>query len=322
MNLHTRTGAALRSDIDNLFLISTPIIEEFFYEQTVLMLAAEPGAGKSVIATQLALSASSGVPFLGHLTMPKPRRVYYLQLEGAYAEFIERIRMMEGVIPLNTDNLCWDPCEGLNVMRPDHIQSVISRITAWGAPDIIIIDPIYMAVVGGLSKDEPASAFVRFSNLLKQTFHCAIILVHHTHRPRHANDGKLIDEDDPFYGSQWLKAHVDVSYLLRRTDKTGQHVALENKKSRGTNVKKRLELEFDPTTFTCHIKTDNLDALERVLHIIRDFKKQGKDTTFYEVLEVSHLSVAHLRRLQMRQEVLAEVEFIKSKGKHTIWKPK
>ena len=319
-----RTGADLRKDLANLEVTIEPLIDEFLYKGMVMLLAANPGTGKSVLATQIAASLSCGASVFDLLPVPRPCRVYYIQLEGTYYETIERLRHMEPQIPFDEVNLCWDVCDYLNVERADHIAKLIERIQAFGSPDLIIIDPIYMTVRGGLSKDAPATAFVQFSHTLRQQFGCALLLIHHTHRERYATDGTKIEEADPFYGSQWLKAHVDVSYLVEVVDKAHTQIRLENKKARGGNVHKRLILHFRPETYTCYLERDakEIDALTRVLAFIHECKKSGRSTDFYEVLGVSHLSMSHLRRLQ-RDTILSDhVEFSKSRGGKTIWLPK
>ena len=317
-----RFGAALLDDLDNLTISSTPLVEDFLYTPKVTMLAADPGLGKSLISTQLALSCSSATPLFGLLAIPKPVRTYYLQLEGDYEEFIERMRHMRQVIPIDTQNLCWDTTPVLNILKPDHTEAVIKRIKSWGSPELIIIDPIYRTVLGGLSKDEPASAFVQFSSQLKDKFHCAQLLIHHTHRPSKDRDGGLIDEDDPYYGAIWLKAHVDVSYLLKSTSEDHSTSILLNKKSRGANVLKSFALTYHPESMTCslNLTTSEGDALSRVLTFLNFCKQAGKDTDFYEVAKVCSMSHAHLRRQLELPEILAKVDFVKRRPQKTLWK--
>lgn len=319
-----RYGQALLEDLENLTIVSHPLIEDFLYTPKVTMLAAEPGMGKSLIATQIALSLSSATPCFGMLPVKRPARVYYLQLEGDYEEFIERMRLMRQVVPLNADNLCWDTTSVLNVLKPDHADAVFKRIKKWGSPDLIILDPIYRAVGGGLSKDEPASAFVQFSSQMKEQFKCAQLLLHHTHRANKDREGRVIEEDDPFYGSQWLKAHVDVSYLLKAENTDHSTSSLNNKKSRGANVLKYISLEYHPESMTCSMRFNpgEGDALTRILTYLNFCKQSGKDTDFYQIATACSISHAHLRRHCDNPQLLEKVELINRRPNKTIWRPK
>ena len=319
-----RTATTLAADLDAPPAHALPLVQDFLYQPKVTMLAAEPGVGKSLLATQLALSLSSGTPLFEFLPVPTPQPVYYLQLEGDYEEFLDRVRQMRQLIPVNPDLLCWDTFPVLNVLREESGQRLIQRIKSWRIPALVIIDPIYRTVFGGLSKDEPASAFVRFSTLLQAELGCAQLLLHHTHRPSRTRDGDLIVEADPFYGSQWLKAHVDVSYHMEATDKERSAVRLTCKKSRGANVLESLYLAYHLETMTCSMNVDSKegDILNRIIIFLNICKQSGKDTDSYEVAErVGGVKRSILSHLQ-NPHILEKVDFIKRPGHKTIWRVK
>lgn len=317
-----RYGSLLLDDLANLTLVSQPLVEDFLYENKVLMIAADPGIGKSLIATQLAVSLSSAIPLFGALKIPSPRYVYYLQLEGAYEEFIERMRAMQQVIPIATDYLCWDSTPHLNVLKDDHVDAVVARIKDWHRPDCIIIDPLYMSVMGGLSKDEPASAFVRFSSILGKEFGASRILIHHTHRALYDRKGEQIEEVDPFYGSQWLKAHVDISYHLKALDADHAQTRLHNTKARAANVMKNIVLQYHPETMTCTMvgERGSDTATARILAYFNDCKKAGDATDFYQVQRRCQVSTAQLRHLLNQTVISEKITVDKSNGRKHIWR--
>lgn len=320
MSFTPRTGSALTEDLATLTSCLTPVIPDFLYCGTTTMLASDPGVGKSIISMQLALALSSGTTLFGSFPIPAPQRVYYLQLEGSYYHSLERMRLMREVVPLSTENLCWDMGEGFNVLRPADWLALEQRIATFGHPQVIIIDPIYMLVVGGLSEDRPASAFVRFSNALMQTFGCANWLNHHTHRPHYAN-GEQMEEEDPFYGSQWLKAHVDASWLLTRIG--NGLVRLSCRKDRHSTLRKQIDLFYHEESMTCEeIHFGSAPAMTRVLNFLNECKKQNVTTTFSEIRAKTGVSHAHLRRLQNEIRGMGIVNFITSSGRATCWVPK
>ena len=314
-----RTATDLTNDLANLAYEPPTLITDFLYGQTSTMLASDPGIGKSIVATQIALSLSSGTPLFGTFPVPMPQKVYYLQLEGSYYHSIERLRLMQQKVPIITENICWDMGEGLNTAREDDWTRLEARILAFGTPALIVIDPIYMAVIGGLSEDRPASAFVRFSTRLMQRFGCANLLVHHTHRTRYHN-GEEVQEADPFYGSQWLKAHLDASWLLLRTGKS--KVRLDCKKDRNGVLPKRIELVYHEDSMTCeNVLFSDTSAMNKVLALIARCKAQNITISFSEIEEQTGVSHAHLVRLKNEIAKMHLVEFHKVPGKSTLWKP-
>ena len=321
MSFLPRTGPTLLHDLATLSQDLPVLIPDFLYAQTSTMLAADPGIGKSIISTQVALSLASGHPCFGTFVIPHPQKGYYLQLEGAYYHTIDRLRIMQKKIPLLADNLCWDMGEGFNVLREADWLTIETRINRFGRPALLIIDPIYMIVMGGLSEDKPASAFVRFSNAMMQTFGCANCLNHHTHRTRYAaNGGGKVEEDDPFYGSQWLKAHLDASWLMSRT--AANKVKLECKKDRNGVLIKRIDLVYHPDSMTCeNILFANSPAISRVLAVIAECKSRNITITFQDLQTKSGVSHAHLRRLTNEIGKLNVVNLVKSTGKDTLWVP-
>ena len=165
-----------------------------------------------------------------------------------------------------------------------------------------MIDPLYQAVFGELSKEMPSKAIIRFVDMVREAFKpCAVILVHHTKKAVYA-EGKRVQEADPYYGSQWLKAYVDTSYhLAPGTGKyAGAQVELACKKSRGEDVVKQLFLHYDPETDT--VSTDapveQQSGYERVLRYLQKVKGEHRSTNFFEVRDACQLSTRQLRYVQ------------------------
>ena len=315
-----RTGASLLHDLATTSPDLPALIPDFLYAETATMLVAEPGIGKSIISMQVALSLSSGTALFGTLPIPEPKRVYYLQLEGAYHQSLDRIRLMQRAIPLVADNLCWDLGEGLNVMRQQDWLRAESRIKQFGKVDLLIFDPIYMLVSGGLSEDKTATAFVQFSNAMMQTFRTAIWQNHHSHRARFSKNGEEIQEDDPFYGSQWLKAHLDASWFMQRMARN--KVRLDCKKDRHGVLTNRLDLIYHEDSMTCeNVLYIDSSYMTKLLDLIQSCKKSNITLTFNQIADKIGVSHAHLRRLQNEIGKMNLVIFHKSPGKSTLWQP-
>ena len=318
------TGEALRAAVATAQSEQPALIEDFLYERDVLMMAADPGAGKSLLITQLALALTTAAPVYDFFTVPAPRNTYYIQLEGKPEQAFERIRRMETKLTWDPAKLCWDARKGLNVLDPRQIEGVLNDIAGWQKPDLVVIDPIYKAVFAPLAEEQAAQALIRFSDLLQQHFSCAVVFVHHTHREKYGIDGKRIAEDDPFFGSQWLKAHVDTAYVLKHAGgKYKDRVTLSNKKSRGGDVVSEVLLHYDPESDTVSTEAppEKQSGYERVLKYLQELRKQGKTTHIFEVMEVCHLSMRHVRRVQMALLRNGHLKCDKSVDNKRLWEP-
>ena len=319
------TNETLSLAIETMSAESPSVIEEFLSERQVMMIAGEPGVGKSIIASQLAISLSSQTAVFGCLAVPSPRRVFYLQLEGTLEQSMERLKRMRQAIPIQTENIHWEFQRTFNVLESPQVTTLIEHIKTWEAPDVVIIDPLYQCVFGELAKELPCKALLKFIDSLRAAFSkCAVILVHHTRKPTYGADGVRVQEDDAFFGSQWLKAYVDTSYNLRKySQKYKDQVILENKKNRGGDVLKELILHYDPETDTCSgaVELAEQSGYERVIKFLHTKKLAGLTTDFYEVMGACHLSYRAVRTIQQLLLTRKLLRCDKVLGKKKIWEP-
>ena len=298
-----------------------PIITEMLYEHTIFMLASQPGVGKSVISTQAMAQMSSGMPVFGFFEVPRTQTIYYLQMERTALETLERLRCMSSDITINPDNIYLDDqLKGLSFINEKHAAAVVERIQTVcpKSPDVIMIDPIYAGVPGGLSKDEPASMFCRFVQLIQHQFKCAVWLNHHQHRHQYTPDGKRIKKEDSFYGSQWLKALVTSSYSLEYTDEGS---ILECKKDTYSNLRPTIPLIFDAETFisTINQKSYDLSVHDRLLVYFRGVKILQKKVSFKEIQAEIGVCIATLRKSLNTHPFSSSLIKHKSNGHATLY---
>lgn len=273
-----------------------PIAEGFLYEQTILMIAADPGLGKSTVSTQVAIELAAGLPVFGMFKPPRPMKVVYIQTERSILEFFERVEIISKVLPINMDNLfVTDECQKLNLLKEDHAKVFIQYILRdCPNPDIIFIDPIYAMVSGGLKEDLQASIFTKVMSTLQKETGATLWYNHHTVKAQYSNRGELIDKDDPFYGSQWLKAHVTGSYYM---SKSTDGVKMTRKKDNYDIHPQQIVLEYDPESELCHIALDEMPAVERLKAYIEARKIDKKPFTFKEIEVGTKLCTRTLRAL-------------------------
>jgi len=278
------------------------IVEGFLYKHTCLMVAADPGIGKSTVSTQVAVELATGLPVFGVLEVPRPCTVLYIQTERSILEFAERLETISKIYPINFENLyVTDEYQKLNIMRPEQLETLVSAILR-DCPklDVIFIDPIYSMVLGGLKDEGRATVFNNAMNMIQKATGAALYYNHHTVKSQYNHDGGVIEKDDPFYGSQWLKAHVTGSFYLKKTDGGVKFLC---KKDNYHVLHKTLELEYDEETQLCSIPKDEIPAIERVKNFLRVKKIDGKTFTFNELVLSTGVCTRTARKLLMHSSI-------------------
>ena len=288
------------------------------------MMSAEPGCGKSVVSTCAMAQMSCGLPVFGQLFVPRPMRCYYIPFERGREEIVERLKHIESAVPLDYSNIFInDSFIGYNMIDPKHADLLIAQIQSdCPSADTLFLDPIYSAVSGGLSSDEKASMFTRFSARLQRETGASIWMNHHTVKDSYSQDGTKIEKDDPFYGSQWLKAHCTAAFYMRKAI-DGDGVILVCKKDSHGNLLGKIKLGYNSESYTSYAKDlDNtLDASDRIKLFLRTRWKIDRKTFFYEELLscITGVSNARLRQLIIQLPFSEVLTKHKSNGKKTLY---
>ena len=321
----TMTGHELAAKVATPPPVLPALVENFLYERTTFMITGEAGKGKSVIASQLCLSLSSATPLFGALLIPKPRKVYYLQLEGSEYDFLSRLYYQQQTIPLNPHNLYWDRDVKFNAADPQQRAAKIHQITTvFGNPDLVIIDPIYKAVGGDLAKAEFALALIDFLEVIEERCKCSVLLFHHPHREKLDIRGKKIKETDAYYGHSFIRNHIETAFAFTQVSEDGQESELERTKLREERILPKLSLVYHPESYTCSMLPIDSTTTKRdlVLQYLYRCLREGRPTSFSDVkLSCGPISTTHLRELQVELASKGWLKLAKRSGHRTVWLP-
>ncbi len=317
------TGNVLRDEVHAAPEHRIPLIQGFLYEKSVLMISSDPGLGKSVVATCAMAQMSCGVPVFGALEVPKPVNCYYLPLERGKEEVYERLRKMEEVIPINYNNI-WvnENFIGCDLTQHSIALELIETIK-YDCPKIqvLFLDPIYQAVAGDLASGQVGSKFSRFSAFIQHELGCSNWLNHHTSRDTYSLYGRKIEKNDPFYGSQWLKAHCTGAYYLKECKDT-DGVILMRKKDSHSNLLSNIPLGFDDETYVCDLRGAMADTpvTERLETFLKSCKKSNKKFTFRQLEGcMVGVSTSYLRELIRHPQYTPYLKKHKNIGSSTLY---
>lgn len=251
------------------------LIDGLLYEHSALMIYAADGLGKSTLILQLCLEASSGSNVYGVFKTKKPLRILWVMTERHPIEILERIRQMEGMININYDNFALTTeIQGTNLLNrtqfDSSVETLAKRVLQMEYIDIIVIDPIYAIVAGGLGKDENDSHVTRFSTILQNKFNCSCIFLHHPNRGiKDRESGERYGED--MYGGRFLSAHFTGIYHLIKS-RVANGCRFEREKNSHQNLVEGFDLSYDTDSYISTIKDDSMLKRDRLLIELRRLK--------------------------------------------------
>jgi len=313
------TGDRLMEAIQSAKEKRAPIAEGFLYEQTINMMVAEPGIGKSTISTQVAIELAAGLPIFGLFKMPKAVKILYCQTERSIVEFLERVEVVSKRYPIVKENLyITDEYQRLNLLNPSHVVLLIECIKR-DCPDVKVIffDPIYAMVSGGLSADEPASAFTRAMSNIQKITGATLYYNHHTVKAQHDAKGYEIKKKDPFYGSQWLKAHVTGYFHMT---KSAEGVLMTCKKDNYRLLPGIISLTYDSETELCSVPSEEIPAIERVRNFLKIQEIANKEFYFNDIVRETQLCTRTIRKLLVHSSISDKLEVLSSIKNKNLYK--
>ncbi len=198
---------------------STPLIRHVLYKDDIVLLLGSEKAGKSILAQQLAFCCTSGDPFLGKYEVISPLNVVYFQTEGKSGECVDRRIRMEQVIPPDRERYAhfykkFFPID-LDQYRDFLVQGLNSL--PW-KPDLLIIDALYMAMVGDLIDNKEVRKLIANVSYIVEQFDLTCIIVHHETKQQFDKEThEEVDRGDTAsYGSVFLRAWVDHILYLKK----------------------------------------------------------------------------------------------------------
>lgn len=229
------------SDLKSHYNNKDYIVKNIVAKEEMVLLAAQPAAGKTLLALDMAICIALGIDWHGYKT--KKKKVCYILGEGR-SGVIPRIQAWEKENGLTVENadlfisnatLPVDTKEGL-------IEIVLSIKETNIVPDIIIIDTYSRSLLGDENSAACAGEFVRNCNEISNIFSgCAIVVIHHT--------GK--SDKTSIRGSSALTGAADKIFILN----------VENDKTRVLKcIKSKDDPENNPIFF--RLKQVDLDYLD------------------------------------------------------------
>jgi hypothetical protein len=207
------------------------VIEKWMPDKTIMLMVAPPGAYKTWMLLDLAISVASGTKFLGHYPVLSKGPVIIIQQEDFHGQIAERIGIIvESRFGMVSGYRSSDEDFGLQsapnlpiylhaARRFKFSDSVVltaleSHIAAI-RPRLVILDPLYSA---GETDDYMAKTVTQMFAFksMRDRYGCSFLMAHHTKKH---NDAGGQDRQEA-WGSQFLNAFLETGWQIRPGKKT------------------------------------------------------------------------------------------------------
>lgn len=226
------------------------LIDGWLARGDIALLAGEPGAGKSWLTLDLAVSGALGDPIWGRFSCDEYLKVLVVDEENPQDEVIRRLWCVgkahyvleSGLVPRLDDNLVvTTPRQGFSFRRPESVAWLRQQIEQF-RPDLLIFDSI--TALSTITEEKDAVSVRRFFHdhlaPLQSICGTTILLVHHTNKAVYQKE-QAVSAGGMVRGSIDFLAAPDTTFLLERQD---GRLSLTNLKPRRMKTPTALAVEI------------------------------------------------------------------------------
>jgi hypothetical protein len=316
-------GADLEKEILATPKIRPAHIDDLVLEESVLMVSARPGMGKSCLLLSMVSAASMGVPAYGALDIPRPLRVYIFCPERSGKELRERIARMRERVPFNTNQFTID--DGMtgivDISSERSREQVFKGVESVfpGGIDLFCVEGMYGMTRKPLASEEAANEFYRFNAEMQTRYPgCAIWYSHHTKKTQRDDKGKEMPDD--WFGSQFLMANVTGAYLFERLP--GNKSRVVQKKDTVSGLADELVFDFDKESFTMTLEPASplITLKERFRSYANACFREGKTFSYDDLASLGRVSSSTLQRQVLTWVHSGAVSNLNPSGKKGLYK--
>ncbi|NIZ91572.1 AAA family ATPase [Kineosporiaceae bacterium B12] len=180
------------------------------------VLGAEPKAGKTWNAFDLAVSVASGTPWLGRFDVDDPGPVLVLAGEGGEGNVVRRLRAIATARGITADTLpIVITTRAPHLNDVGHMAQLAEQLQAL-RPRLVVLDPLYLSAAGADAKDLYAmGAVLQTPQRLCDAVGAALLVVTHFNRQRDLHGAARFTGAGP---AEWGRVLLAAAIVSRRTD--------------------------------------------------------------------------------------------------------
>lgn len=207
------------------------LVRGIWREHSIGWIGGAPKTLKSHIAIELAKAVATGGAFLAQHAVPSRRRVLIAQFESSLPDF--QRRLAHTFAGANVPDELYVLSNAEVVLEDDASAARFAAVLDDVQPALTIIDPLASVTLGDENSAQEMGRVVRRLRSWRDTYGCAIAVVHHVQKSREAAASR---GGVRLRGSSALHAASECAMWLDRADDTVPRVSV------------RLELKEAPTS--------------------------------------------------------------------------
>lgn len=233
------------------------LVEDWLPDKSITFLVSPPESYKTWILLDLAVSISSGSPFLGQAKVNRTGPAIIIQQEDSHTGLTERLALIAEQklgADVKVDGTEWQiPCipdlpiyiHPSRMLRFDD-KKVLEELEVQIAaikPKVVLIDPLYSTT----SVDNYMAASAEQMMVLKtwrDKYGCSFVIAHHS--KKNVDPDSTAREDS--WGSQFLNAFLEAGWQIRRNQKLAQNEIIVRRHSKTMGNQLSISLTFDIST--------------------------------------------------------------------------
>lgn len=293
-----------------------PLIDQMLYERDNILMVGREKSNKSTFWLQACCALTSGEPFLGEYDVPRPIDCAFIQAEGKLSSTRQNAERMTKVIPCDQSKLSILYYPSIPLNTDVGFVQIKNDLDSWRRPELIVIDPLYQSMAGDLTSQLDSSAMTANLRLLSEYYQCAIVLIHHAHRPRLDDKGTMLNEgDNAIFGSFVWKAWPDSVFLIEKVQGHKNYRRFSCDTQRMGNVVDKIDLLLvEPEPYYLQIKEGQpIDAMVRA-------NLNGEPFTIKDLIHRTGKSRQHLHNSVQRLMHLNEIAVIDPTTKPLVYR--
>lgn len=234
------------------------MVEDWLPDKSITFLISPPESYKTWILLDLAVSVSSGVPFLGRYPVNDKGPTLIIQQEDSHTGLTDRLALIVeqklGAV-VNIDGDTWQvPCmpdlpiyvHPSRMLRFDNkgVLEELEKQIATIRPKVIMIDPLYSttAAVDNYMADLANQMMVL--KTWRDKYGCSFVLAHHS--KKNLDPDSTAREDS--WGSQFLNAFLEAGWQVRRNPKLAPNEVVVRRHSKVMGNQSPISLTFNIST--------------------------------------------------------------------------
>lgn len=243
------------------------LISDWLPNQSITFMVSPPESYKTWLLLDLAVSISSGQPFLGKYEVASKGPVIIIQQEDSHSGLTDRLALIAeqrlGLdIKLNDEE--WEiptlpdlpiyihPSRMLKFDDKKVLEELEKQIEII-RPKVVLIDPLYSTTSGADNYMADLAGKMMILKEWRDKYGCSFVIAHHS--KKNLDPDSTAREDS--WGSQFLNAFLEAGWQIRRNPRLAQNEIVVRRHSKVMGNQQPISLTFNiSTTYPMQYKVE------------------------------------------------------------------